>query len=184
MNVQEAIATRRTAHEYAATPVEPAAIERALSAAQWAPCHRLTFPWRFTVVGPQTRARVTELGLTLKSKGRELDDDLRARIVAKFANPGALLVVSQVLVDNDFQRREDYAATACAIQNLTLSLHADGYHSKWSTGGLTTHPETYAMMGIDPALQEIVGFIWAGEPATPVRAPRRPSLDRVAHSVP
>ena len=184
MNVQEAIATRRTAHEYAPTPVDPAAIERALSAAQWAPCHRLTFPWRFTIVGPQTRAKVTELGILLKGKRRELDDDLRARLHANFANPGALLVVSQVLVDDAFQRREDYAATACAIQNLTLSLHADGYHSKWSTGGLTTHVDTYAMMGIDPALQEIVGFLWAGEPAGPLRPPRRPNLDRVSRSVP
>lgn len=184
MNVHDAITTRRTAHLYDTTPVPEEAIERALNAAQWAPCHRLTFPWRFTVVGPETRAKVTELGIQLKSQRMTVDDAVRAKLTAKFANPGALIVVSQVLVDDDFQRREDYAAIACAIQNLTLSLHADGYHSKWSSGGLTTHAETYAMMGIDPALQEIVAFVWAGVPAGPLRAPRRPQLDRVSRSVP
>ena len=77
-------------------------------------------------------------------------------------NPSHLLIASQLCTNNQVQKREDYAACACAIQNLSLSLVEDGVGCKWSTGKITTDPKTYHLAEINPIEEEIIGFIWIG----------------------
>ena len=50
MLTQEAIKNRRTIHSFVAKKVPEDIIVRAIEAANYAPCHRRTFPWRFTKV--------------------------------------------------------------------------------------------------------------------------------------
>ncbi|MEZ4317534.1 MAG: nitroreductase [Myxococcota bacterium] len=182
-SVHDTIHARRTVHDYADAPVPEAVVTRALEAAHAAPCHKLTWPWRFTTVGPAAREDLYALNLRLKSAKVPLDARQAGRLREKMANPAVLIVVSQVLSDDPARRTEDYAATACAIQNLCLSLAADGFGSKWGTGGIIRHPETYARLAIDPAVEEIVGFLWIGVPARPHPAPLRPPLSSVTRSV-
>lgn len=178
MDVQDALLGRRTAHGYQPNrPLPEGVLDAALSAAHHAPCHRHTWPWRFAVVGPDTRARLAEVAVAAKEAKRPLSEEGRAGVRAGVTNPSALVVVSQVLAESAEVREEDYAATACAIQNLQLSLHGHGVASKWSTGGVTRHPDTYALLGIDPSRERIVGFVWAGYPAAPFPEVRRPPLE-------
>ena len=72
-------------------------------------------------------------------------------MVQKVKNPAELIVVTLEHCDDDFTARENYAAASCSIQNIALSIHGDGYASKWSTGGLTTHVKTYEMLNIEQA---------------------------------
>jgi nitroreductase len=37
--------------------------------------------------------------------------------------------------------REDFAACCCAVQNICLSLHAQGIGTKWTTGPVNFHPQ-------------------------------------------
>lgn len=175
---------RRTIHDYRPDPVDPAILRRALEAAQEAPCHKLTWPWRFTKVGAEGRAALTALRLELAGRNRPVTDELRAKITAKMLNPDVLLVVSQVRCEDAFRDRENYAAVACAIQNLSLSLHSDGVGSKWSSGAVTRHPEAYRLAQVDPELEEIVGFVWIGHPAVVPPTPKRPSIDEVLRHAP
>lgn len=171
---------RKTAHLYRDEPVDEQAVTRALQAANLAPCHKYTWPWRFTRVGPEGRAVLHDIGAALKFPA-----GLPERMVEKFAakmRAPQLLVVSQVRSDDAFRAKEDYAAVACAIENLCLSLGADGLGSKWSTGGVTRDPRTYELLGIDPAAEEIVGFIWFGHPAEDRPRPEREPL--VVRAVP
>ena len=172
MNTHEAIRTRRTAHRVLSTPVPEDVIQRGLEAAHYAPCHRLTWPWRFTLPGPNAREALLDVGVRLKAakKGVEVTDAYRQTLVPKLRHP-VLVVASQVLADDAFTREEDYAASSCAIQNLCLSVHADGYYSKWSTGGLTRHADTYQILGIDEKVERIIGFIWIGVPSRTPNAP-------------
>ena len=178
MDLHQALTTRSTVHRYLPDPVPSEVIDRALAAAHQAPNHKLTWPWRFTVVGPKTRALFLPVAEALKSKRGPLTDKGRALIAEKLLNP-SLVVVSMKRCDVPFQAREDYAATACAIQNIQLSVHADGFGAKWSSGGLTTAPETYQTLGIDSAVEEIVGFIWVGVPAQRGTIERPPLEDFV-----
>ncbi len=178
MDLHHALRTRSTVHRYHPEPVPADVIDRALAAAHQAPNHKLTWPWRFTVVGPNTRARFLPVAEALKAKKGPLTETGRALIAEKLLNP-ALVVVSMRRCEATFQAREDYAATACAIQNIQLSVHADGFGAKWSSGGLTTAPPTYETLGIDPAVEEIVGFIWIGVPVERPTVSRPPVEDFV-----
>jgi len=181
MDLHQAVLTRRTIQRYDGTPVARDALDRALEAAHHAPCHKLTWPWRFTVLGPEGRRFLVDLAVRLnqaKKKDRP-PEQVEATVRGRLGSAGTLVVVSQVLAADAFRREEDYAATACAIQNLCLSLHASGYGSKWSTGGFTRHPEAYAHLQLDPELERIVGVVLAGRPACEVNAPPRPEVGLV-----
>ncbi len=176
------IRTRRTAHFYDSEPVPEEVLREALECAARAPNHKLTNPWRFTRVGPETRAKIVELAVELKKRKKPLSDRQEARVREKVASSPELLVVRQVLDEDPFRRREDYAACACAIQNLSLALWSHGVSSKWSSGSVTRASETYELLGVDPDREEIIGFVWIGyaeeQPETP-RLPVEEVLDEV-----
>jgi nitroreductase len=184
-DTQRTILGRRTVHKYTGAPLPEGALERALECALRAPNHKLTNPWRFTRLGPQARAAVTELGVSLKAAkaGDRWSPRREGLVRAKLSDPAELVVVSQVIVPDPFVRREDYAAVACAIQNASLSLWSEGVGSKWSSGGVTSHARTYALCGIDPEAEEIVGFLWMGV-AEVVPDPVRDPLDEVFRVIP
>ncbi len=177
MDLHDAIATRRTIQRYDGQPVPDEVLDKAFAAAHWAPCHKLTWPWRFTLLGPEGRQALVEtaIRMNIAKKGGDLEK-VEARVRSRLGSAGALVLVTQVLDDDAHRREEDYAATACAIQNLTLSLHDQGYGSKWSTGGFTTAPDTYELLGVDPAAERVVGCILVGKAVAEANVPRRPPV--------
>jgi nitroreductase len=183
LDTHEALLSRRTIHEFQEGPVDEAAITRALTAALRAPNHKLTNPWRFTRVGPETRPHLIDLGVRLKTESKRLSEEQQRTVRKKWSSPHALIVVSVTLADDPLRRREDFAATSCAIQNLSLSLWADGIGSKWSTTGLIRDPRGYELLQIDPDLEEILGLLWIGIPGTVPDPPRDP-LEEVLRNLP
>lgn len=161
VDLYEAIFERRTIHNYVADPVADEVIDRCLAAAHMAPNHKFTWPWRFTVVGHETRERLIPIACRLKNAQTP---NMVERIRSKLMNPGALIVVTQLLDGDDFRQKEDYAATCCAIQNLLLAARAEGLGSKWSTGALTQHPDVCGALSIDGTTELVVGFVWIGTP--------------------
>jgi nitroreductase len=189
MELYEGLIGRRTVYKYQDRDVDDDAIDRALDAARWAPNHKLTEPWRFTVLGPTTRTRLGDVAARLGAKKAEgLPDEDRTRQVArarsKIADVPALIVVSyRRSPDDAFRDREDYAATCCAIQNLQLALWAQQLGCQWSSGGITRDNETYEVLDIAADLEEIIGFIKVGHPLKVPTMSRRP-LDEVARKLP
>jgi nitroreductase len=189
MDVAEALQTRRTVHQFRAQPLPDGALERALSAALQAPNHRLTEPWRFVRVGPHTRQLLLELGVALATGGgswSSLGAAARGRLEATVLNPAELLVVSKVLHADLAIRQEDFAAVACAMQNMSLSLWSEGVGSKWSTEALTEHPRVHEALAIDAEKERVVGFFWAGLAALPepVKPRRRKPIEQVLRVLP
>lgn len=179
-STQETLISRRTIHDYQPQQLPEGALERALQCALRAPNHKLTNPWRFTQLGPNARAQLTELALDLKCPDRS--NTTRVETIArKFTNPAHIIVISQKMADDPFRAKEDYAAVACAIQNMSLSLWSEGVGSKWSSGGVTRHERAYALAQI-PAGEEIVGFLWVGIADVTPDPPRAP-LEHVLRHV-
>jgi len=184
MEIGGILRDRRTVHDFEPREVPAQLLDQALESALAAPNHRMTEPWRFVRVGPQTRAQLCEISLALKAGDAELRQDVIDKTKRKMLNP-ELLVACRVRGDDLQVEREDYAAIACAIQNLMLSLWAQGVSSKWSTGAVTTDPRTYEALGVDEAEQEIVGFIWVGYAVQVLpKAKRRKALQEVVRQVP
>jgi nitroreductase len=187
-DVRRVILERRTVHDYSDQPIPEGALERALEAAAAAPNHRMTEPWRFTRVGRQGREVLARISIDLKTDGGKSPLSPAGEVKArdKILKPAELLVVSQAVDEDPDVAQEDYAAIACAVQNICLSLTAEGIGSKWSTGGVTTDPRTYEQLRIDSARERIVGFVWIGYSAVenPPKSRRRKSLADIYRQLP
>ncbi|GIV58376.1 MAG: putative NAD(P)H nitroreductase YfhC [Rhodothermaceae bacterium] len=169
----DVIRSRRTTHRFRPDVPSPEVIRRAVEAACWAPNHKLTQPWRFYLLGPDTAARVVALNTELVRArwGEAAARDKQARWEAI---PGWLVVTCR-RSDDPLRAREDYAACCCAVQNLMLVLWQEGVGAKWGTGAVTRDPRLLSLIGADPATEEVVGLFSYGYPAdVPPPPPRKP----------
>ena len=158
-NVRTAIRERRTIGQFSDRPVTREQIERLLEAAVWAPNHRHTEPWRFHVVAGAAREEMAE------AVAATLDEGPARAARAKLTRSPAFIVVSQVRQEADpTLDLEDYAACACATQNLLLAAHAEGLAAKWSTGMLAQYPAVKEHLGL-AAIDRIVAYVYLGEAA-------------------
>ena len=74
MEIAQAIKKRRTIHIFSNKSVPREVIEKSIVAANQAPCHRRTFPWRFTNIGMKKRELLYQLQLTLKFGEKPIDE--------------------------------------------------------------------------------------------------------------
>ncbi len=188
MELYETLLRRRTIKDFKPDAVPPALLERVLAAGVWAQNHKLTEPWRFTLLGPETHRRLAEdfAGGQAAASGDEAarTEQIRQEALKKILSKPCLVAVSQVLLGSPAQRREDYGAIACAVQNIQLAAWAEGLGMQWGSGKIIGLPETYEVLGIDPAQEEIVGLLFFGFPASiPGAQPRKP-LAEVSRRLP
>ena len=188
MELHEAIQTRRTIKDFRPDAVPADVLERALSAGLWAQNHRLTQPWRWTILGPQTHRRLAETFADAQTAPLPPDTDpaerdrLHANALAKIREKPCLVAVSQQRSSSPTQQREDYGAISCAIQNVQLAAWSQGLGMQWSSGQIIALPSTYATLSIDETKEEIVGFLFFGYPAkVPPAQPRRPLAEVSRH---
>jgi nitroreductase len=146
VHVDEAIRNRRTLKDYSAEPVEPGVVAELLDLAALAPNHHLTEPWRFWVVGRAT-----------------LDALINATGDRKLGRSATAIVVGVVRDDDPQVAEEDYAATACAIQNLMLAARARGLASFWRTPAVLPRPEVARLLDVPDGVR-LIGIVHLGRP--------------------
>lgn len=173
MNIEQLINETRTVHNFdASKKVSDDIIKKSLEVSMLAPNHRMTFPWNFKIIGPETRNKIIKVILSMKVKEGS-PADLAQRIEAKMSAPSHMIAVVQKVKENSFEMKEDYATLSCSIQLTALYLRSQGIAYKWSTSGFTTHIKTYALLGLNPQANNIIGFILVGhELETPFLKPR------------
>ncbi|KAL7530012.1 hypothetical protein ACHAXR_003272 [Thalassiosira sp. AJA248-18] len=74
------------------------------------------------------------------------------------------------------EQLEDYASACASIQNMLLSLHAEGLGSKWATGPVIRTRALRDLVGCD-GNDMVVGLIMVGWPKRLPRMRRRRELD-------
>ncbi len=137
-----------------------------LENANRAPTHKLTQPWRFTVFA---------------GKGREFLADLQTEIYTKYAHENfnekklknlreypllsshVIVVGMKRSVTTAIPEIEEIIATACAIENLFLSLTAYGLAGYLSTGGITYMQEAKSHFDLGPE-DKLIGTFYMGYP--------------------
>ncbi len=177
----EVLRGRRTIELFLQTPVPDALVREAIEAATWAPNHRLTEPWSFTLLGKETVERCLDLchDIVSAKKGEKAADFKRESWSQK---PGWLLVTCKKSEDALLQQ-EDYGACSAAVQNFLLYLWKAGVGSKWTSGPITRDPRLFDIVGIDETEEFVVGLIWYGYPkVTPSQS--RKGLDEVLSELP
>ena len=170
--VASILRTRRTVHDFCATPIPDELIVAGIDLARWAPNHHRTEPWRFYLLGPQAQREICQLNADLV---RAAKGDRPAEIKFKrwSAMPG-WLVLSCLRSDDVEREREDYAACCCAVHILMTYLWSYGIGMKWTTGEVVRQDAFYAAAGIDVQAEFVVGMFWYGEPAVVPDQQRRP----------
>lgn len=173
------IRERRTTHRFLPDSApDPVLIKELLDTAMWAPTHWMKEPWHFYLIGEATKVKIIVRNTDLL---RELgkDESIVLQKAQRWSEMPGWIVVTSDLGDRDVVTTENYAATACAIQNFLLLLQAEGIHSKWSTGPVTFDPEFYQICGIDPDKAQVVGLLWYGHEAVRKPSTRQPLADKL-----
>ena len=167
MNVSDAIARRRSIKKFQDRPVTREEIEALLDAAVLAPNHHLTQPWRFYVLGPESRRGY---GLALgERKARKLPDPdaanaVREKTAAEYHGFPALIAVAMVLNESPETREEDYAAVMQAIGNVMLAAVERGLGTHMRTGAVLDDPAARTAVGVRDG-ERIVAMVSVGVPA-------------------
>ena len=161
MELEQAIRTRRTHKAYGPEPVDRATLDELFELARWAPNHKLTNPWRFRVLGPETLARLKAVAA----------DPIAA---AKLARAPTLVAVSATQSGEPVADEEDAYATAAAVYALLLAAHGRGLAGYWRTPELLRTPDGRAALNVGDG-ERVLGLLHLGhprqEPRTPERAP-------------
>ena len=175
MSIPEIIAQRRSVKKFTDRAITREEIETLLDAAILAPNHRLTRPWRFYVLGPESRYAY---GLALgERKARKLSDPDAARVLREtigreHRDLPCMIAVAVTQNENPETREEDYAAAMMAIENLALAAVSMGLGTHIKTGGVMADATARAAAGVGEA-ERIVAIINVGEPADQLVSRRR-----------
>ncbi len=164
-------------------PVDRKIIERMLEAANWAPSHEDTEPWRFTVfegAGRERLAAIFEAAHRMDHPEDPANDGPRKRAFAaplwisigmspKLREDGTLLMTED----------EELMAVACAAQNLHLMAQASGLVGMWHSKGISVHPAVAEALGIESPAR-LLGFFMCGWPnQEPGPGQRRPIAEKI-----
>lgn len=119
-------------------PVDKAIVSSLIDAANHAPSHRKTEPWRFRVYmgdGRETlKKEAADIYNTLRAPDAQWNEKLAKKFGTKFDQSPVILAI---FLHRDPEERvpewEEIAAVGCAVENLWTSLEAYGLGGYWSS---------------------------------------------------
>ena len=186
--LQDVITSRRTIYRFSDKKISREKLETAFDAARNAPCHKNTHPWKFYVMGKESRNElIPEVKRLARRKGADEGDEREgvSKAIDKILSPPVLICVTSALTPQDsFREEEDYAATVCATHNLVLSLWGNGIGSQWSTGSITRSKASYDAIGASPEEERIIGFIKIGYPSGGIPSKNKKGLEEIREYIP
>jgi nitroreductase len=169
VDVEDAIRSRRTHKQYGREPVDGATLADLLDLARYAPNHHLTQPWRFRVLGPETRRRVEELA--------------GEKEAAKLRRAPTLVLATAVLSGDPPTDEEDLHATAAAVYAVLLGATARGLASYWRTPACFREPPVREALGL-AGNERVVALIHLGPRVSEPPVKARAALDEVLTILP
>jgi nitroreductase len=145
-------------------PIPDDLIWQILENANWAPTHKKTEPWRFTVFSGTGLQKLADFQASLyrESAAEKFKEDKYQKLLKM---PLACSHVIAIGMKRNEQANipeiEEIAAVACAVQNIYLSTTAYGLGGYWSTGGVTYNDKAKAFFGLDKN-DRLMGFFNIG----------------------
>ncbi|NJK89093.1 MAG: nitroreductase [Myxococcales bacterium] len=177
MDIFDAVRLRRSVKpedmDVRAIPRE--VLDRLFEAANWAPSHGLTEPWRFIVHEGESRLALGRAMLSAMARGVPIpeDDPRHVKLMTKVKTaPVVVAIVCEPSQASNVYEHEEIASTAMAVQNLHLCARALGLAAFWSSGEKTFGPEFAAFLSLRPP-KRCLGVLFVGYPAGPWPESRR-----------
>ena len=151
---------------YSDEPINQEVIEQMLENANWAPTHRFTEPWRFTVFQGEGLKKLATYQSALYKKVTEADGSYEERKFQKLAHQP--MMASHVIAismrrdpEESVREVEEIAAVSMAVQNMYLTAAAYGVGCYWGTGGITYMEGAKEFFGLG-ANDIFMGFLYCG----------------------
>jgi nitroreductase len=152
-----------------------------LENANWAPNHKHTEPWRFTVFAGDGRKKFAAFQASRykDNAGEKFRQDKYEKLLT---NPEIcshiIAIILKRSTETAIPEMEEIAAVACAVQNIWLSTAAYGLGGYWSSGGITYDPAARPFLGLQGD-DRLMGFFYLGYVQIPsVKGTRRPVQDK------
>jgi nitroreductase len=187
MDAISAIQRRTSVRRFRPEPVPRETIERLLDCAVQAPNHKLTQPWRFTVLTGAARSRLAEIRARHRSKRYADPESAEATAGAEKVRREALetpafIVVMCAVNPDELTREEDYASAMMATENLMIAAESLGLGTYLRTGGVMRLVELAELVGLADGFR-VVGIVSLGFPAEATSPTRRRPAAEVTHWV-
>ncbi len=177
-DVLKAIQYRRSVFQanFTDEEVSKADILTLLNAANAAPTHKRTQPWRFTVfTGTGLNKLGTELSRIYKAvTPAEKYTEKTEITMGEKATSAQVAIALVVNYTGDVPEWEELAATSCAVQNMWLAAQSLGLGGYWATPGLINHLGDF--LALTPN-QKCIGIFYLGHHQTEAREPVRSSIE-------
>ena len=163
MDVFSAIENRRSIKplDLSDAPVPRDLIQKVLDAANWAPSHRHTEPWRFKVYLGDARIRLAEaVASTLPAS----ESSKAATTIKKMTH--APVIIAIVCHQSPLPKvipHEEIASTAMAVQNLHFAARALDLGGFWSSGNKAFHENVSKFLELQ-SNEQCLGFFYLGYP--------------------
>lgn len=169
------LAGRRSAPAQALTTPGPSEeeLDRILTLGARTPDHGKLFPWRFVVLGPQSRAEIAaRLAVLVELRGGPAKDQA---VLAKLtAAPITVLVVSTP-VPHAKPVWEQQLSAGAVCMNLEHAAAGFGYSSSWITDWYSYDPQALPLFGVGEG-ETVAGFIHIGTLNEPALERPRPDM--------
>lgn len=157
------IANRRSVFpaQYNEKPIAKADIEQILQAANWAPSHKKTEPWRFKVVQGSKKAELGEFLSNTYIDITEKPKQIKSKkLIENPKKAGAIIAICMQRDPNEcVPEWEEIAAVAMAVQNMWLCCTELGIGSYWSSPGLIKYMDEFFDMQEG---EKCLGFFYMG----------------------
>lgn len=140
-------------------------IEEILEAANWAPTHKRTEPWRFIVYEYEKTKDFGQLHADTYKENTPEEDFLENKYnkILNRASKASHLIVAYVkrTEGTSIPIEEEIAATAAAVQNMLLLATAHQISVHWGTGGMCYHPAMKEALSLEED-DFILGWLFFG----------------------
>jgi nitroreductase len=137
-----------------------------LDNANRAPTHKLTEPWRFTVFSGDGLQYFAQLQTDIYTKyAGEKFKEKKLKNLAEYPLMSSHVIAIGMKRTTHFSipEAEEIIATACAIENIYLSVAAYELGGYLSTGGITYIKEAKSFFGLEQN-DQLIGFFYIGYP--------------------
>ena len=173
----ELIRHRRTVkpEQFDGTDIPAEIVNKILEAANWAPTHGHTEPWRFFVLSGDSMTEFGDRILEAMSEksGVPIPEVKADKLRHRLQLTSHLVVIAMKRGDNPkIPAEEEVMATACSVQNLWIAASAFGVAGYWNSGGLTYEDQLKEDFGLRPE-DRLLGFFYLGNTKEPWPVGRR-----------
>jgi nitroreductase len=136
-----------------------------LEAANWAPTHGLTEPWRFVEVGKEAREEFIDT-LTQAYPQLKPGDEKMEKNLGKFSQrvrntERVIMIYSKRGNKVNIHPVDEWLSVGMAVQNMWILATELGIGLYWGTGMLTHHPGINTHLGLEPE-DRFLGYLFMG----------------------